>query len=224
MRTGTPVFEALNVSFGDTQDLSALAGATLEGLKVKAAGTETVAIDAGDITLPDAGNFAVIAHLDADGNPALAVFESDASNTAAGEGRLTIRHAAAAPSVDILANGDVAFANVTNGNGGTADLAAGVISASVFPTGETEPVVVGPADLDVTEGEHLLVYAVGSLDDDSLTVLTETITGLHTAPAEVNTANALPSSGNNAVALTLIGGIALLAAGGATLAVRRVRA
>ena len=41
-------------SFGDTQDLSSFAGATLEGLKVKAAGTDTVAIDAGDVTLPPA--------------------------------------------------------------------------------------------------------------------------------------------------------------------------
>ncbi|MEM7323719.1 MAG: DUF4397 domain-containing protein [Actinomycetota bacterium] len=219
---GANVFE--NFKFGDTQDLSALAGATLEGVKVKAAGTDTVAIDAGDLTLPATGNFTVIAHLDAEGTPSIAVFENDASNTAAGEGRLTVRHAAAAPAVDILANGDVAFANVPNGNGGSVDLPAGTISASVVPTGETEPVVIGPADLDINEGEHLLVYAVGSLGDDTLTVLTETITGLHTAPAEVNTGNALPSSGLNAAALALIGGFVALSAGGAVVATRRVRA
>ncbi len=220
---GENVFE--NFKFGDTQDLSALAGATLEGLKVKAAGTDTVAIDAGDVALPASGNYTVIAHLDAEGAPALAVFENDATNTAAGEGRLTVRHAAAAPAVDILANGAAAFENVTNGNGGSLDLAAGVVSASVVPTGETEPVVIGPADLDVKEGEHLLVYAVGSLDEDSLTVLTETITGLHTAPAEVNTGNALPASnGLSAAALALIGGFVALSAGGATVVARRVRA
>lgn len=220
---GENVFE--NFKFGDTQDLSALAGATLEGLKVKAAGTDTVAIDAGDVALPASGNYTVIAHLDAEGTPALAVFENDASNTKAGEGRLTVRHAAAAPAVDILANGAAAFEDVTNGNGGSLDLAAGVISASVVPTGETEPVVIGPADLDVKEGEHLLVYAVGSLDDDSLTVLTETITGLHTAPAEVNTGNALPASnGLSTAALALIGGLVALSAGSATVVARRVRA
>lgn len=220
---GENVFE--NFTFGDTQDLSALAGATLEGLKVKAAGTDTVAIDAGDVALPASGNYTVIAHLDAEGTPSLAVFENDASNTKAGEGRLTVRHAAAAPAVDILANGAAAFENVTNGNGGSLDLAAGVISASVVPTGETEPVVIGPADLDVKEGEHLLVYAVGSLDDDSLTVLTETITGLHTAPAEVNTGNAIPSTnGLNAAALALIGGFMAVGAGGAAIITRRVRA
>ena len=35
-------------TFGETEDLSALAGQTLTGLQVKAAGTDTVAIDAGD--------------------------------------------------------------------------------------------------------------------------------------------------------------------------------
>lgn len=184
---GDNVFEGFE--FGDTQDLSAFAGATLEGVKVKVAGTDTVAIDAGDVALPSSGNYTLIAHLDADGTPSIAVFENDTSSTAAGEGRITVRHAAAAPAVDILANGDVAFANVPNGAGGSADLAAGTISASVVPAGESEPVVIGPADLPITEGANLIVYAVGSLSDDTLTVLTESIDGLATPPAAVNTGN-----------------------------------
>lgn len=175
--------------FGDTEDLSALAGATLVGLKVKVAGTETAAIDAGDVDLPASGNYTIIAHLDAAGTPSLGVFENDTSNTAAGNGRLTVRHAAAAPSVDVLANGSAAITNLPNGQGRTLDLAAGTISASVVPTGATEPVVIGPADLTIVEGQSLTVYAVGSLDDDSLTVLTETIDGLHSAPARVDTGN-----------------------------------
>ena len=60
---GANVFEGF--SFGDTQDLSGFAGATLEGVKVKLAGTDTVAIDAGDVALPSSGNFTIVAHLDA---------------------------------------------------------------------------------------------------------------------------------------------------------------
>ena len=44
-------------SFQDTQDLSSFAGQTLTGLRVKVAGTDDVAIDAGDVALPAAGNF-----------------------------------------------------------------------------------------------------------------------------------------------------------------------
>ena len=51
--------------FQDTQDLSALAGQTLAGLQVRLAGTDTVAIDAGDVTLPASGNVSIIANLDA---------------------------------------------------------------------------------------------------------------------------------------------------------------
>lgn len=207
-------------SFKDTQDLSALAGETLSGLKVKVAGTDDVAIDAGDVALPADGNYTVIAHLDGDGNPALAVFENDDSKVEAGKGRIVVRHAAAAPAVDIKANGAVAFANVANGAEGAADLAAGTISVEVVPTGADEPVVIGPADLPINEGESLIVYATGSLDD-GLEVITETITGLHSTPDVVHTGDS-PVSDSNAGLLALVAALGLMTlGGGATLATRR---
>ncbi len=206
-------------SFKDTQDLSALAGATLEGVMVKVAGTDDVAIDAGDITLPAEGNFTVIAHLDAEGTPSLAVFENDDSNVEAGKGRIVVRHAAAAPAVDVKANGDVAFTNIANGAEAAADLAAGSISVEVVPTGADEPVVIGPADLPINEGESLIVYATGSLDD-GLEVITETITGLHSTPDVVNTGDSPVSNGANGL-LLVIAGLGVLSLGGLTLATRR---
>ncbi len=182
---GAAVFEGF--AFGDTQDLSALAGETLVGLQVRLAGTEDVAIDAGDVDLPASGNYTIIAHLDEAGTPTLAVFANDTSEIAAGEGRLTVRHTAAAPAVDVLANGDVAFSSLTNPNEVSADLAVGTISAEVVPAGASEPVVIGPADLPINDGESLIVYAVGSLEGESLTVLTESITGLGATPTAVNT-------------------------------------
>lgn len=219
---GENVFEGF--SFGDTQDLSSFAGATLEGVMVKLAGTDTVAIDAGDVALPASGNYTLVAHLDASGTPAIAVFENDTSSIAAGQGRLTVRHAAAAPAVDILANGDVAFANVSNGSGGGADLPAGTVSASVVPAGATEPVVIGPADLPVTEGANLIVYAVGSLDDETLTVLTESISGLGSAPTAVNTGNSPVESAQAGLNYGLVAVVALAAAAVVAVpAVARVR-
>jgi len=219
---GANVFEGF--SFGDTQDLSGFAGATLEGVKVKLAGTDTVAIDAGDVALPSSGNYTIVAHLDASGTPAIAVFQNDTSSIAAGSGRLTVRHAAAAPAVDVLANGDVAFANVPNGAGGGADLPAGTISASVEPTGETARVVIGPADLPITEGASLIVYAVGSLDAGSLTVLTESISGLGSAPSVVNTGNSPVEAAQTGLNFGLVAFVGLaLAAAVAVPAVVRTR-
>lgn len=176
-------------TFGETEDLSALAGQTLTGLRVKAAGTDTVAIDAGDTALPASGNVSIVAHLSADGTPTLTVFTNDTSAIPAGQGRLVVRHTAQAPAVDVRAGGSVAFANLSNPNEAAADLPAGTVSADVVPAGATEPVVIGPADLPVTEGSTLVVYAVGSLEGGTLQTLTETIGGSHSAPDAVNTGN-----------------------------------
>ena len=211
-------------SFGDTQDLSGLAGATLEGLEVKLAGTDTVAIDAGDVTLPSSGNTTIIAHLDAAGTPTISVFSNDTSTIDAGQGRLVVRHTAAAPEVDIKANGDVAFASVANGEEGAADLPTGTISAEVVPAGTDSPVVIGPADLPINEGESLIVYAVGSLDGETLTVLTETISGLHSTPSAVNTGTSPIDSGSNlplAATIAALAAIASLAIGTGALRLRR---
>ena len=202
-------------SFGDTQDLSGFAGQTLEGVEVLLAGTDTVAIDVGDLTVPTSGNVTVIAHLDADGTPTVSIFVNDTSTIAAGEGRLVVRHTAAAPEVDILANGSAAFTSVPNGAEGSVDLATGTISAEVVPAGATEPVVIGPADLPIEEGSSLIVYAVGSLDGDSLTVLTEVITDLGPVPNVVNTGNSpVESSSFPLVAVLAIGALALAGVAG----------
>ncbi len=216
---GANVFEGF--SFGETQDLSALAGETLTGVQVKAAGTDTVAIDAGDVTLPGSGNYTIIAHVTADGTPTLGVFENDVSTIAAGEGRLTVRHTAAAPAVDVLANGAVAFAGVTNPQEGVVDLPVGTISASVAAAGTTDP-VIGPADLAITDGQNLIIYAVGALSDGSLTVLTETIDGLGTAPTRVNTGNTpIDTEGGFPYLPILLVGLLALGGTGAVLRAQR---
>lgn len=220
---GANVFTAFK--FGEKKDLSSLAGQTLRGLKVKAAGTSTVAIDAGDVALPASGNYTVVAHLNADGKPSLAVFQNDTSRIAAGSGRLIVRHAAAAPAVDVKANGQTAFAGVVNGKEGKADLPVGTISATVTPAGAATPNVIGPANLRIADGQALIVYAVGSLSANNVSVLTETIDGLGTQPARVNTGNTPIDDGARGMTWALVALLAstALASGGVVLARRRVR-
>jgi Domain of unknown function (DUF4397) len=223
---GAEVFA--DFQFGQTKDLSALAGTTLEDLQVLAAGTDTVAIDAGDVDLPSSGNYTVLAHLTADGDPTLTVFENSTATIAAGQGRLVVRHTAAAPAVDITANGAVAFADVTNPNEATADLPVGTITAAVVPAGETEPVVIGPADLTIADGSELIVYAVGSLEDGTLDVLTETITGLGSNPSRIDTGNSPIDNGrgdsHRGTLLAFAAAAAVIAAGGLVFSrLRRVR-
>jgi hypothetical protein len=135
----------------------------------------------GSADLEAGADVSLVAHLDADGVPTLGAFANDTSTLEPGDARVTVRHTAAAPAVDILADGDAVFTAVENGQEGTADLPAGSIEAAVALAGETDP-VIGPADLDLAEGANTIVYAIGSAEDDTLDLLVQTITGLHGSP------------------------------------------
>ena len=159
-----------------------------------APGTYTVAItasDAADASSPAIGpvdlpleggkNYTAVAHLDAAGTSTATLFTNDIATVGAGEGRLTVRHVAAAPAVDILAGGTPVITNLTNPNESLLTLPAGTVSASVAATGTTDP-VIGPADVNVAEGTNTIVYAWGSLADANLALAVQTIDGLHSNP------------------------------------------
>ena len=179
----------------------------------------------GPVTLTLAANtsYTAVAHLAADGNPTATLFTNDLATTDAGQGRLTVRHVAAAPSVDVLANGEAAFTNLENPNEVKADLPAGTISAAVAATGTTEP-VIGPADVNVQEGVNTIVYAWGSLEDSNLALAVQTIDGLHATPGGVNsgTAGLVADADPAPFGLGIAGLIALLAVG--TMVTLRARA
>ncbi|MDH6180659.1 hypothetical protein M2152_000841 [Microbacteriaceae bacterium SG_E_30_P1] len=145
----------------------------------------------GPVTLPLAAgtSYTAVAHLAEDGTPTATLFTNDLATLPAGEGRLTVRHVAAAPAVDVLANGAVAFSNLSNPNEAKANLPAGTIEAAVAAAGTTDP-VIGPAPVDVQEGVNTIVYAWGSLEDENLDLAVQTIGGLHSTPDGVNSGTA----------------------------------
>jgi hypothetical protein len=187
-----------------------------------------VALGPVTLTLEAGKSYTAAAYLDADGAGTAKLFTNDIATTNAGEGRLTVRHTAAAPAVDILANGAVAFSNVVNGAEGTANLPVGTISASVVPTGATEPVVLGPADVAIKDGVLTIAYAWGSLEDDTLALAAQEITVGHTTPGGVPSGTAGYAAERDAMAQAfwIVGIAALLAAAsvGGVLTSRRMRA
>ncbi|MGL5817734.1 MAG: DUF4397 domain-containing protein [Phycicoccus sp.] len=177
------------------------------------------AIEATGVEVPAGANATVAAHLNAAGDPVLTRFVNDVSKTDAGEGRLIVRHTAAAPAVDVLAGGEPVFKNLTNPNEQKADLPAGTVSASVALAGTTDPVIPA-ADVPVEEGKATIVYAWGSAEDDNLTVAVQSIDGLHSSPSGVPSGTA--DTGNGMT--TTLGALAVLgalAAGAAAVRARR---
>jgi hypothetical protein len=209
---------------GTMQDISTFAGQTLANVEVRAAGTEDVVIGPiPELAVPDSGNWTVLAHLDAEGTPTITPFENDTSEIAAGQGRLTVRHTAAAPAVDIvLADGSRPFTNLSNPDEAAADLPAGAIAgAQVAPTGG-DPIADVPT-VELAAGSNLIVYAVGGLEDGSFTFYTQEITGLGGAPTAVNTGDAIDERRAVDGALIALAACMALAAGGVLLAGRRAR-
>uniref|UniRef100_UPI0035663AC3 DUF4397 domain-containing protein n=1 Tax=Nocardioides sp. TaxID=35761 RepID=UPI0035663AC3 len=139
------------------------------------------AIEASGVEVPGGVNATVVAHLDADGTPTLNVFVNDVSSTGPGDARLTVRHTAAAPEVDVRADGNVLVPGLANPDEEVADVPAGSYSADVVLAG-TDTVAIGPADLSLGEGTNTIVYAWGSADDGNLDLAVQTIDGLHSAP------------------------------------------
>ena len=146
-----------------------------------------------DVTaaVPGGESVSVIAHLDADGAPTLTAFVNDLSDTARDEGRVTIRHTAEAPAVDIIAGGAAVapFTNLSNGNEAVADLPAGDYPTGIAAAGTTTELV--PAPVTATAGTNLVVYAIGSLGS-SFTLITQSFDGLLPDASDVRVIHGIP--------------------------------
>ena len=156
-------------------------------LKVTAAGAGAggaAVIEAKGVAVPGGKNITVVAHLDAAGKPVLTPYVNDTSAIAAGKARLTVRHDAAAPAVDVRANGTAALKNLTNPNEAKAVVDAGTISADVVLAG-TDTVAIGPADLTLKEGTNTIVYAYGSAAANNLKLAVQVVSGMNSDPGGV---------------------------------------
>lgn len=124
--------------------------------------------------IPSGANLTVAAHLTPSARPKLTVFTNDTTTVGRGKGRLTVRHVAAAPAVDVRAGGSVLFPGLRNPRQANAGLDAGAyridaVRAStrtvVLPS-TTVTIRNSPGTQDM--GTNTIVYVWGSAEDGSL--------------------------------------------------------
>jgi hypothetical protein len=145
------------------------------------------------IKVLEGANATIAAHLSAEGEPQLTAFTNDTSKVDAGKARLTVRHVAAAPAVDVRAAGQPVFEGLTNPKQDTTVVDAGTVNADVTLAG-TDTVAIGPADLNLKEGSDTVVYAWGSANDKNLALATQTLSGTEGTPKSA------PAGGSGAAA------------------------
>lgn len=142
-------------------------GYDIKVLRAGAAASSTPLVEKKDVKVADGSNSTLVANLNTKGQPALNTFSNDVSPVPSGQARLTVRHVAAAPAVDIRANGRTVFKDLKNPDEAKSQVPAGTVNADVVLTG-TDTVVLGPAELSLRSGSNTVVYAWGSASDENL--------------------------------------------------------
>lgn len=238
---GTVVIDAFVP--GSLANISSFAGQTLTNVTVTDDTTGDVLIGpVASLEVPDSGSHSIVAHLDAAGTAVLNTFENNTADTTTGDARVTVRHTAQAPAVDLIVGTDRPIVGATNGQSAELELAAGDLSdAQLAPTGEAA--IAQIATLTLAADTNTIIYAVGSVDDDTLdfvvqmvdlaaaTATTTTVAGATTTtvagatttsavPTAVNTGSPIGGTSSLALVAVALGGLTL--AGGAMVARRRI--
>lgn len=139
--------------------------ATTHTVRLVAAGKScrATAILTSAYTLAAGRNYTIAANLNAAGTPNLKAFANNVQPTAAGKARLTVRHTAKAPAVNVWAGRAklICGTQFTWGKSATLAVPAGTYSVKVTLPGSTKA-VIGPASKRLAAGSAYQVYAVGA--------------------------------------------------------------
>jgi len=138
-----------------------------------------------DVMFEEGEDATVIAHLTEDGAPTASKFTNDLSRAGLLKSRLIVHHTAAAPTVDVMLQRSFLFRRAlmiedfSNGDQAAAEVLPGRWNVSIAPAGASDP-VFGPVPLVVKPFRTYLIYAVGSVNTGSFTLLVEPVkTGPH---------------------------------------------
>lgn len=170
---GTVVLDAFTP--GSIVDISSFAGRTLENVELVTDGTGVVVIGPiASLDVPATGNWSIVAHLDAGGDATLSSFQNNLADTAGGQARLTVRHTAEAPPVDLVIGDQRPVTNAANGASAELELAAGPLdNASVALAGGAS--VLEITGVTLAANTNTAVHVVGSADLGTLTVVVQVI-------------------------------------------------
>lgn len=149
--------------------------------------TESV-IDGQVLSVPSGANVSVAADL-VGGTPVLTPFVNDVSAVPEGSSRVTVRHAADAPAVNVLVNGTVAISNLAPGAQASAVLPAGTYDVQVQLTDGTPLPALSPGSVTIPAAKNVIVYATGSASNESFPLgLVQQVIDVPTTAATTTTA------------------------------------
>jgi hypothetical protein len=160
-----------------------------------------------DVAVEGGMSYTVVAHLDADGNPTATPFVNDTEAAAAGSGKLTARHVAQAPEVEVLVNGDSVGSFANPDEIGPAELPAGEYAVEIQAGGAAVPTTPALDAVPIADGQNTIAYAWGTAED--LQIAVQTVALGHSAPSGVPGGESGAATGNGAAWLLMAAGLGI---------------
>ncbi|MGB7979341.1 MAG: DUF4397 domain-containing protein [Candidatus Nanopelagicales bacterium] len=160
-----------------------------------------------DVAVEGGKSYTIVAHLDADGGLTATPFENDTEAAAAGSGKLTARHVAEAPEVDVLVNGDSVGSFSNPEQIGPAVLPAGDYDVEIQAGGDAVSTTPATDAVPIAEGKNTIAYAWGTADD--LQIAVQTVDLGHSAPSGVPGGESGAAANGAATWLLLAGGLGI---------------
>ena len=168
-----------------TDALSIPAGPHTVDVRTAGAAADSAPVVSASVDLPPGGQFSAVVHLAQDGSPTVTLYPDDLSQVQAGGARVVVRHAAAAPPIDVNLDGAQLAAALANANQAESDTAPGSHTVEVQLEGAPAP-ALPPEDVPIAEGSATVLYLVGAANDNSLVWLAQQQTGVaSSAPTAV---------------------------------------
>jgi hypothetical protein len=157
-------------------------------VEVREAGAEasSAAAVAGTLTVPSGSNLSAVVHLSEDDEPIMTVFNNDVRGVPPGSTRLVVRNTAATEPVNVSLDNAPLASDLGNPTEAGREVPAATHRVAVSAGSE---VLLPPQDVPLQEGTAQYLYLIGSQDDGTVAWITQTVTGLSTAPAGVPTGN-----------------------------------
>ncbi len=163
---GTVVID--NFVPGSLANITSFAGQTLTNLTVTDDATGDVVVGPiASVDVPASGSHSLVVYLDDAGTAVLNTFANNTDQVTTGEARLTLRHTADAPAIDLIIGDERPIVALVNGQSGEVELPAGQLTdAQIAPTGDV-PIASLPT-LDLAANTNTIVHVIGSVDDDTV--------------------------------------------------------
>lgn len=124
--------------------------------------------------VPATGEISILAHLDGNGAPTATIYRNDTSAPLAGAARVSVRHAAQAPAVQLAAGGVPKLA-VSNPLFGDLEVPAGVAIPLQLQVPFSGAAITPTATLTFTAGLRYFVYAIGSVSGGTFDFIVQAV-------------------------------------------------